>query len=94
MFSYSLKDVNGEIIFKICTGRGYTLSVYYVDKLSSNDLLMRLKVKGMRNSDYTRAVIKVKSLVLYRFCKCSTFYLLKSEEEEEVTGLALFANLG
>ncbi len=42
------------------SGRGYTISVYYVDKLTSNDLLKRLKNKGMRNSDYTRAVIKDK----------------------------------
>ncbi len=41
-------------------GRGYTVSVYYVDKLTSNDLLKRLKNKGLRNSDYTRAVIKDK----------------------------------
>jgi hypothetical protein len=41
-------------------GRGYTVSIYFVDKLTSNDLLKRLKQKGLRNSDYTRAVIKDK----------------------------------
>jgi hypothetical protein len=41
-------------------GRGYTVSVYFVDKLTSNELMKRLKSKGLRNSDYTRAVIKDK----------------------------------
>ena len=31
-----------------------------MDKLTSNDLLKRLKHKGLRNSDYTRALIKDK----------------------------------
>ena len=41
-------------------GKGFTVSVYYVDKLSSSDLMGSLKSKGQRNSDYTRALIKDK----------------------------------
>lgn len=49
-----------DVSWTVETGRGYTLSVYFVDKLSSTELLKRLKNRGMRNSDYTRAVIKDK----------------------------------
>lgn len=41
-------------------GKGFTVSVYYVDKLSSTDLMNQLKSKGQRNADYTRALIKDK----------------------------------
>ena len=41
-------------------GRGYTVSVYLVDKLSYVDLLQQLKTKGHRQPDYTRALIKEK----------------------------------
>merc|ERR1712018_584886 len=41
-------------------GSGYTISVYYVEKLSSSDLMDELKQKGKRHADYTRAVIKDK----------------------------------
>ena len=41
-------------------GSGYTISVYYVEKLSSTDLMDELKKKGKRHSDYTRALIKDK----------------------------------
>ena len=41
-------------------GSGYTVSVYFVDKLSSTDLMDELKKKGKRHSDYTRALIKDK----------------------------------
>ena len=45
-------------IFQV--GSGYTISVYYVEKLSSTDLMDELKKKGKRHSDYTRALIKDK----------------------------------
>ncbi|XP_045461098.1 E3 SUMO-protein ligase PIAS2 isoform X3 [Harmonia axyridis] len=41
-------------------GRGYAITVALVHKLSSHDLLMRLKQKGAKHSDYTRGLIKEK----------------------------------
>ncbi|XP_057669109.1 E3 SUMO-protein ligase PIAS3 isoform X2 [Diorhabda carinulata] len=41
-------------------GRGYAISVSLVHKLSSMDLLQRLKLKGVKNADHTRAIIKEK----------------------------------
>jgi hypothetical protein len=41
-------------------GRNYTISVYLVRKLSSLDLINRLKSRGVRQSDYTRGLIKEK----------------------------------
>ncbi|CAH1098553.1 unnamed protein product [Psylliodes chrysocephalus] len=40
--------------------RGYAISVSLVHKLSSMDLLQRLKSKGAKNADHTRAIIKEK----------------------------------
>ncbi|CAG9863124.1 unnamed protein product [Phyllotreta striolata] len=40
--------------------RGYAISISLVNKLSSMDLLQRLKNKGIKNPDYTRAIIKEK----------------------------------
>ncbi|KAF4521243.1 hypothetical protein B566_EDAN008444 [Ephemera danica] len=37
-------------------GRNYTISVYLVRKLSSSDLISRLKTRGVRQSDYTRGL--------------------------------------
>ena len=41
-------------------GKAYTLSVYLVEKLSHQELLQKLKSKGHRDPDYTRALIKEK----------------------------------
>ncbi|XP_014605898.1 PREDICTED: E3 SUMO-protein ligase PIAS3 isoform X3 [Polistes canadensis] len=41
-------------------GRRYAIAVYLVRKLSSSELLIRLKNKGVRHSDYTRGLIKEK----------------------------------
>ncbi|XP_073953436.1 E3 SUMO-protein ligase Su(var)2-10 isoform X1 [Choristoneura fumiferana] len=40
--------------------RAYVLSVFMVRKLTSAELLMRLKSKGTKNADYTRSLIKEK----------------------------------
>jgi len=49
-----------NVTWAVEVGSGYTISVYYVDKLSSTDLMDELKKKGKRHSDYTRALIKDK----------------------------------
>ena len=49
-----------NVTWAVEVGSGYTVSVYFVDRLSSSDLMDKLKKKGKRNSDYTRAVIKDK----------------------------------
>ena len=49
-----------NVTWAVEVGSGYTLSVYFVDRLSSSDLMDKLKKKGKRNSDYTRALIKDK----------------------------------
>jgi hypothetical protein len=41
-------------------GKGFTISVYLVEKLDSQDLLRNLTSKGQRHPDFTRAVIKDK----------------------------------
>ncbi|XP_012148092.1 E3 SUMO-protein ligase Su(var)2-10 isoform X1 [Megachile rotundata] len=41
-------------------GRRYAIAIYLVRKLSSAELLMRLKNRGVRHSDYTRGLIKEK----------------------------------
>ncbi|XP_039759088.1 E3 SUMO-protein ligase PIAS2 isoform X2 [Pararge aegeria] len=40
--------------------RAYVLSVFLVKKLTSAELLVRLKAKGTKNPDYTRSLIKEK----------------------------------
>merc|ERR1711862_168543 len=49
-----------NVTWAVEVGSGYTVSVYFVDKLSSVDLMDELKKKGKRHSDYTRALIKDK----------------------------------
>jgi len=49
-----------NVTWAVEVGSGYTISVYYVEKLSSSDLMDELKQKGKRHADYTRAVIKDK----------------------------------
>lgn len=49
-----------NVTWAVEVGSGYTVSVYFVDRLSSSDLMDKLKKKGKRNSDYTRALIKDK----------------------------------
>ncbi|XP_076637541.1 E3 SUMO-protein ligase Su(var)2-10 isoform X1 [Colletes latitarsis] len=41
-------------------GRPYAIAIYLVRKLSSTELLSRLKARGVRHSDYTRGLIKEK----------------------------------
>ena len=41
-------------------GRGYVMAVYLVRRLSSSDLLQRLRTKGVRPAEYTRGLIKDK----------------------------------
>ncbi|KAI4496137.1 hypothetical protein M0802_008004 [Mischocyttarus mexicanus] len=41
-------------------GRRYAIAVYLVRKLSSLELLTRLKTRGVKHSDYTRGLIKEK----------------------------------
>ncbi|XP_039614260.1 E3 SUMO-protein ligase PIAS2 isoform X2 [Polypterus senegalus] len=41
-------------------GKTYSMSVYLVRQLTSSLLLQRLKMKGIRNSDHSRALIKEK----------------------------------
>ncbi|XP_022257563.1 E3 SUMO-protein ligase PIAS2-like isoform X2 [Limulus polyphemus] len=41
-------------------GRGYSVAVYLVRRLSSSTLLSRLKSMGIKNPDHTRAMIKEK----------------------------------
>ncbi|XP_069691208.1 E3 SUMO-protein ligase PIAS2 isoform X2 [Periplaneta americana] len=41
-------------------GRGYVIAVYLVRKLTSSELLQRLKTRGVRHSDFTRGLIKEK----------------------------------
>ena len=49
-----------NVTWAVEVGSGFTTSVYFVDKLSSTDLMEELKKKGKRHSDYTRALIKDK----------------------------------
>ncbi|RWS04995.1 E3 SUMO-protein ligase PIAS2-like protein, partial [Dinothrombium tinctorium] len=41
-------------------GRAYAVAVFLVYKQTSNQLLQKIKSKGIRNSEYTRAMIKEK----------------------------------
>lgn len=41
-------------------GRGFVLAVYLVRRLTSSDLLQRLKAKGVRPAEYTRGLIRDK----------------------------------
>ena len=43
-----------NVSWAVEVGSGYTVSVYYVEKLSSSDLMDELKKKGKRNADFTR----------------------------------------
>ena len=49
-----------DVSWAVEVGKGFTISVYYVDKLSASDLMRRLKDRGTRLADYTRALIKEK----------------------------------
>ncbi|XP_044263413.1 E3 SUMO-protein ligase PIAS2 [Tribolium madens] len=59
-------------------GRGYAISVALVQKLTSSDLLNRLKAKGPKHSDYTRGLIKEK---------------LKEDADSEITTTCLRVSL-
>ena len=39
-------------------GRRYAIAIYLVKKLSSSDLLSRMKNRGVKHSDYTRGLSK------------------------------------
>ncbi|XP_063700480.1 E3 SUMO-protein ligase PIAS2-like isoform X2 [Culicoides brevitarsis] len=54
--------VTNTIHIQWCTeyNRGFVAACYLVRKLTSSDLLSRLKVKGPKPSDYTRGLIKEK----------------------------------
>ncbi|XP_035793724.1 E3 SUMO-protein ligase PIAS2-like isoform X4 [Anopheles albimanus] len=54
--------VSNHITVSWCTeyNRGYTVSCYLVRKLSSPQLLQRMKSKGIKAADFTRALIKEK----------------------------------
>ncbi|XP_074115541.1 E3 SUMO-protein ligase Su(var)2-10 [Cotesia typhae] len=49
-----------QITWSADYGRRYAVAVYLVRKLTSSELLNRLKTKGARHSDYTRGLIKEK----------------------------------
>ncbi|TRY73722.1 hypothetical protein TCAL_05843 [Tigriopus californicus] len=49
-----------DVSWAVEIGRGFTVSIYYVDKLSAMDLMKELKDRGIRHPDYTRAIIKEK----------------------------------
>ncbi len=49
-----------DISWAVDFGRGYTVSVYFVERLNSNDLMKQLKERGTRHPDYTKALIKEK----------------------------------
>ncbi|XP_034941887.1 E3 SUMO-protein ligase PIAS2 isoform X2 [Chelonus insularis] len=49
-----------QITWSADYGRRYAIAVYLVRKLTSSELLSRLKAKGARQSDYTRGLIKEK----------------------------------
>ena len=49
-----------DVSWAVEIGRGYTVSIYYVDKMSPKDLMKTLAQRGIRQPDYTRALIKEK----------------------------------
>ena len=49
-----------DVQWAVEIGRGFTVSIYYVDKLSPKDLMKALQDRGIRQPDYTRALIKEK----------------------------------
>lgn len=49
-------------------GRGYAITVCLVHKLTSQDLLQRLKNKGVKHSDHTRALSRFILTYLYTSC--------------------------
>ena len=63
--------------------------MYYVEKLSSTDLMDELKKKGKRHSDYTRALIKDKlsdkdNEIATTSCKVSLACPLGNENDYKV----------
>eukprot|EP00092_Neocalanus_flemingeri_P000443 GFUD01000472.1.p1 GENE.GFUD01000472.1~~GFUD01000472.1.p1 ORF type:complete len:513 (-),score=171.21 GFUD01000472.1:902-2377(-) len=49
-----------NVSWAVEVGRAHTVSVYHVENLTYKDLLDQLKGKGLRQPDYTRALIKEK----------------------------------
>lgn len=49
-----------NVTWNVEYGKAYAIAIYLVRKLSSTELLQRLKSKGVRPADYTRGLIKEK----------------------------------
>ena len=49
-----------DVSWAVEIGRGYTVSIYYADKMTPKDLMKALHTRGIRQPDYTRALIKEK----------------------------------
>ena len=49
-----------SVTWAVEVGKAFTLSVYQVENLTHQDLLEQLRSKGVRNPDYTKALIKEK----------------------------------
>merc|ERR1712029_633987 len=49
-----------SVTWAVQVGQAHTVSVYQVENLTHQDLLEQLKSKGVRNPDYTKALIKEK----------------------------------
>ena len=49
-----------NVSWAVEVGRGHTISIYLVESLSFMDLFNQLKAKGLRQPDYTKALIKEK----------------------------------
>ena len=56
-----------NVSWAVEVGSGYTVSVYYVEKLSSSDLMDELKKKGKRNADFTRGKLS-KTFLDFEIC--------------------------
>lgn len=54
--------------------RAYVLSVFMVRKLTSAELLQRLKNKGTKNPDYTRSLSKSFVMVMLKYLQVSLCY--------------------
>ena len=52
---------------KIKDGHNYAIAVYLVRKLTSAQLLQRLRARGVRHSDYTRDLSKYTEFLVFWF---------------------------
>lgn len=77
-------------------GRGYAMSVALVQKLTSSDLLQRLKAKGPKHSDHTRGLsmfILMKKSLLLTFSTVTVKEKLKEDADSEITTTCLRVSL-